>query len=160
MAQALLSGEQEYVHEPSEETKDLLRRLERAEREAEHIREAAARSIGEMRDALQPLYRAMKLLFGEMGEIAGPGAGPVAAPQFDPVAAPQFDPKWEAWKQKLGPSTAPARIIDTLLKHGPLNRNQLRQASEMGWSTLDAATGRLKNLSLIEKSGDRWTLKG
>lgn len=152
MAQALLSGEQEYVHEPSEETKDLLRRLERAEREAEHIREAAARSIGEMRDALHPLYRAMKLLFGEMGEIAGPGAGP--------VAAPQFDPKWEAWKQKLGPSTAPARIIDALLKHGPLNRNQLRQASEMGWSTLDAATGRLKNLSLIEKSGDRWTLKG
>jgi len=88
----------------------------------------------------------------------------VASGQMDlaePVvsAAPQFDPKWEAWKQKLGAGTAPARIIDAILNHGPLNRTQLRAASEAGWSTLDAATGRLKNLGLIEKVGDKWNLK-
>ena len=75
------------------------------------------------------------------------------------VGAPQFDPKWEAWKQKLGAGTAPSRVIEAILTHGPLSRTQLRAAGELGWSTMDAATARLKNLGLIEKVGDRWNLK-
>jgi len=89
----------------------------------------------------------------------GVAAGEIPVAEVTGAVAPQFDQRWEAWKQKLGAGTAPARVIDALLTHGPLNRSQLRQAGELGWSTLDAATARLKNLSLIEKIGDRWNLK-
>lgn len=159
MAQPLLMGEQHYV-EPTpdprvsqleREKRELLMKVSRMEVDLTHAREEAARAVGELRRVLSPLYRSLQHVFGEMDSI-----GSVETPSG---SAPQFDPKWEAWKQKLGAGTAPARVIDALLTHGPLNRNQLRQSSQMGWSTLDAATSRLKNLSLIEKNGDRWNLK-
>jgi hypothetical protein len=107
----------------------------------------------ELRRLTQPFYKLLGAVHGELDGLGIDGAVS-ATPQ-----APQFDPRWEAWKQKLGPGLAPARIIDALLTHGPLNRTQLRQVAELGWSTLDAATSRLKNLSLIEKVSDRWKLK-
>ena len=108
--------------------------------------------VKDLRDLLWPLYRSLRLVFGEMDEMGIRDSVP-------PGTAPQFDKKWEAWKEKLGSTTAAARIIQAILDHGPLNRSQLRQATKSGWSTLDEASARLKNLQLIEKVGDRWNLK-
>lgn len=109
--------------------------------------EAGAR---ELRRILTPLFSALKQIYGEMDDMQ------IAE---SPIAAPQFDPRWDSWKQKLGNGTAPAKVIDALLTHGFLTRTQLRPVAGIGWSTLDAATSRLKNLGLIEKNGDRWQLR-
>jgi hypothetical protein len=140
MAQPLLSGEQEYVEPGSD----------------------LGIQIQELRDDFELMQKAMTQLRQQMNTMQrglGVAAGEIPVAEVAGGVAPQFDQRWEAWKQKLGAGTAPARVIDALLTHGPLNRSQLRQAGELGWSTLDAATARLKNLSLIEKVGDRWNLK-
>ena len=161
MAQPLLSGDQEYVDavDPQVtklevEVRDLKRQLAHAELEARHAKEDVTKTLAKLRHMTLPFLNLLRAVHGEIDAlgIMDTGLSSVSA------AAPQFDPRWEAWKQKFGP-TAPSRVIDALLTHGPLSRTQLRQAAEMGWSTLDAATTRLRNLGLIEKSGDRWNLK-
>jgi hypothetical protein len=153
--QPLLSGQQEYVEatvDPRVRTLDAEnRRLDEALR-LERIKTGQMEhGVRELRRQLTPLYRALQAVFGELDGMGIRDA--------DNPPAPQFDKKWELWKQKLGAGTAPSRVIDALLSHGPLTRTQLRQAGELGWSTLDVATSRLKNLGLIEKAGDRWNLK-
>jgi hypothetical protein len=146
----LLEGHQEYVKDPlAEETLGRMRDLEKRVAELEHDRPQIER------DAVMKL---LNLLAHALRHVAS-GQMDMSEVPTSSVAAPQFDPRWEAWKQKLGAGTAPARVIDAILNHGPLSRTQLRAAGELGWSTLDAATARLKNLGLIEKVGDRWNLK-
>lgn len=158
MTQPLLEGEQQYAEDSQEvqqlraDLRELSRKLEHAELEARHTREDMARVLQRLREMTLPFLQLLRAIHGEIDAVA-----PVSNPPA-PVA-PQFDPRWEAWKQQLGVGTAPARVIDALLTHGPLNRTQLREAGELGWSSLDAATSRLKNLSLVEKVGDRWRLK-
>jgi molecular chaperone GrpE (heat shock protein) len=158
MSQPLLEGE---VDNRDQEIRNLLRKVSeledelavsRAEGQRAHNR--VERGVRLLRDSTRDILNGLKLIHGEMDAMI-PDTGISAGG----VAAPQFDPRWDAWKQKLGTNTAPAKVIDALLTHGSLTRTQLRPVCEIGWSTLDAATGRLKNLGLIEKSGDRWILK-
>ncbi len=159
MGQPLLEG-QTYVNDDAREViqltakvarlEGLNRQLEEALRSERMVNENNSSGTRALREILTPLYRALQKVFGELDEVI----------ETIPVGAPQFNPQWKAWQDKLGQGTAPARVIGALLDHGPLTRAQLRQAAEMGWSTLDGATARLKNLQLIEKSGDRWNLKG
>jgi hypothetical protein len=148
MPQPLLSGQQEYV----EPVSDLQNQIDALET---RVAELEANQGQVKRDAVLAL---LNLLAQSLRHVAS-GQMDIAESVPPQASAPQFDPQWQAWKQKLGGNTAPAKVIDALLTHGPLNRTQLRSAAELGWSTLDAATARLKNLSLIEKSGDRWNLK-
>jgi len=142
MAQRLLNGEVEYMEDRGP---DVVAKLQEEIAEYQkQVHEAINRLAGQ----LATIRQGLRMAGGD--EVTTVPLG----------GAPQFDPKWAAWQQKLGASTAPSRVIAAILEHGPLNRSQLRQAAEMGWSTLDAATARLKNLSLIEKIGDRWNLKG
>lgn len=143
MEQRLLSGEQEYVDPGS----DLGSQIEELRHEMHQFTEQAGVAISMLRQQVETIRKGLGFAIGDSSSGVAP-------------SAPQFDQKWDAWKQKLGSGTAPARVIDALLTHGPLTRTQLRQAGELGWSTLDAATARLKNLQLIEKVGDRWNLKG
>jgi hypothetical protein len=144
MSKPLLSGEQEYIEPGS----DVDNRIDDLRQEFRQFSEQVAKAMAELRKQLNTMQRGL-----------GVAAGDIPESEVSSSVAPQFDPRWEAWKQKLGPGTAPARVIDALLTQGPLNRTQVRQAGEMGWSTVDAALARLKNLSLIEKVGDRWNLK-
>lgn len=140
MAQPLLEGNISEVP-PIDRVQELREEFEEYQRQ---VHEAMTRLVNQIAAIRQGLHMAA----GD--EVAVPSASGVS---------PQFDPKWTAWQQKFGQDTAPAKVIRAILDHGPLNRSQLRQAAEIGWSTLDAATARLKNLSLIEKVGDRWNLK-
>ena len=164
MAQPLLNGEQEYVidapdphlQELEAEVRELKRKLAHAELETRHAREDIGHVLGNLQRMTKPFLDLLKAVHGEI-EAAGFSPAPAAA--AGGVATPQFDPKWDAWKQKLGHGTAVTKVIDALLTHGPLTRNQLRTAAAIGWSTLDAATSRLKNLGLIDKANDRWSLR-
>lgn len=152
MSQPLLSGQQEYIEE-SEAVDPFAERVD----ELEDRIVALESKMGQVKR--EAVLAVLQMFSDSLRHIA---SGQMGIPDAVTVAptSPQFDQKWEAWKQKLGSGTAPARIIDALLKQGPLNRTQLRSFGELGWSTLDAATSRLRNLGLIEKSGDRWNLKG
>lgn len=146
----LLNGNVDTRDQELETLRQQLRQLDEALR-MERLKTGQMEvAMRELRHMTKPFYQLLKAIHGEIDAMVKDSAT---------VIAPQFDQKWEAWKQKLGVGTAPARVIDALLTHGPLNRSQLREAGELGWSTLDAATARLKNLSLIEKVGDRWNLK-
>lgn len=144
MAQPLqLMGEQHYVEPGS----DFEAKIEEIRNDLNQFMQQTGAALMQLRNQVDIIRSGLSVAAGEIS----PGG---VTPQ-----APQFDQRWEAWKQKLGAGTAPARVIDALLTHGPLNRNQLRAASEQAWSTLDASTQRLRNLGLIEKNGNRWNLK-
>ena len=110
----------------------------------------------QMREALSRILQQVAVMRQGMSMAGGDESFTVPAGG----TAPQFDPKWTAWMEKFGKDKCVSRVIQAILDHGPLSRSQLRQATKSGWSTLDEATARLKNLQLIEKSGDRWNLKG
>lgn len=142
MDQLQLEGQQEYV-EPTNYNQRISDLREEFETFQQQMREAVARLLGQINTIRQGLHMAA----GD--EITTVPIG----------GAPQFDPKWTAWMEKFGRDKCVSRVIQAILDHGPLSRSQLRQATKSGWSTLDEATSRLKNLQLIEKSGDRWNLK-
>lgn len=114
-------------------------------------------AIQNLQAALSPVHRAMKAIFGEIEAVVPDFGVPGAQhPQHAPHG-PQ-DAKWQPWIEKWK-GTKKAVVIQTLLEHGPLTRTQLRSATESGWSTIDAVTAQLQNLSLITKENEKWTLK-
>jgi DNA-binding transcriptional ArsR family regulator len=141
---------EEYIETPENKLRERVTELEN------RVNDLEFSLSGIKRDAVVAL---LKTLGESLHHVASGKFDLDATVAMTAVAAPQFDPKWEVWKQKLGPSTAPARVIEAILGHGPLTRTQLRAAGELGWSTLDKATSRLNNLGLIEKVGDKWNLK-
>jgi hypothetical protein len=139
MAQPLLEGQ--VYEQPVDRLQELREEFEEYQRQVQEALSRVMQSIAVIRQGL-------RMAGGD--EVAMPAG----------AAAPQFDPKWSAWMEKFGRDKCVSRVIQAILDHGPLSRSQLRQATKSGWSTLDEATARLKNLQLIEKSGDRWNLKG
>jgi len=141
MSQPLLEGE--VYEQPRDSVQELREEFEEYQRQVQDALSRMMQSIAIIRQGLR---------------ISG--GDEITTVPIGGQMAPQFDPKWTAWIEKFGGSSNPAsRVIQAILDHGPLSRQQLRQAIKGGWSTLDAATARLKNLQLIEKSGDRWNLK-
>lgn len=158
----LLDGGQEYVdHGPDPriskyeaEIRDLRRKLSHAELEATHAKEGVAHTLSSLRSMTLPFYNLLRAIHGEIEAI-----GIVDTPSSSAPMAPQFDQRWEAWKQKLGPETTAARVIDAILSHGPMNNVQLKAACKAGSSTIEQVVARLRNLSLIEKISGKWDLK-
>jgi hypothetical protein len=137
------------------------RRLQRAVSDAElaagRAREDADRALSNLRRQLNPLYRALQMVFGELDaagvtDTAAPSTAPATAP-----TAPATDPRWESWKQKL-PGRA-AEIIDLLLLHGEMSRNQLMAAMHVGKDVVRVTMSRLNVAGLINKNGGKFSLK-
>jgi hypothetical protein len=108
-----------------------------------------------LRRVLLPLHQAMRLVFGEIDKISpvGNGAEPHAAPQ-------QSDKKrgvWDSWKQKLPGKRAD--FIQALLDHGDMTGTQLRVATHTAAGSVAGVIHDLKKLGLINKNGDRYSLK-
>lgn len=140
MPQPLLEGE--VYEQPRDRVQELREEFEEYQRQVQDALSRMMQSIAIIRQGLR------------MG-----GGDEITTVPIGGQNAPQFDPKWNAWMEKFGRDKCVSRVIQSILDHGPLSRSQLRQATKSGWSTLDEATARLKNLQLIEKSGDRWNLK-
>ncbi len=141
------------------ENRQLARELDDAKVEARRAREDADRALSRLRTQLSPLYRALQAVFGEL-DAAGVTESTSPAAAAGPAAQPSgraTDPRWESWKQKLPGRTA--ELIDLLLLHGEMNRNQLMAAMRCGKDVVRVTISRLNVAGLINKNGGRFSLK-
>lgn len=137
-----------------------VRRLQReasdAKLEAARAREDADRAMGMLRRQLSPLYRALQAVFGEL-DAAGVTDGPAAAQAPTAPAGRAIDPRWESWKEKM--PGRPAEMIDLLLLHGDMSRNQMMAAMRAGKDVVRVTASRLNVAGLLSKNGGRFSLK-
>jgi hypothetical protein len=111
---------------------------------------ASRRTVEELRTTLEPLYRALQVIFGHIEAMGVNGDG--ATPVNDSTRQ-----VWESWKQKLGGLTAQA--IDVLLLHGPMNQTQLRIQLRCASRSVTNIVGALNKAGLIDKAGGKIALK-
>ena len=149
----------EYV-EP-DDSNELRRRIERLTGEKSRLQvelleakerlkamESGVRSIQRM---IEPWKNAIGLLFGEIENMN-------MEDEHSKTSVPsRISAVWDQWKRKL--PGKPAEVIQCLLDHGTLSRQQLRAAAGGGWSTIDAATGKLASLGLIDRAAGKYCLR-
>ena len=116
---------------------------------------AVERGVAELRTVLNPLYQALQHIYGEIDAMGvGESVSTAAAPTVRASAA------WESWKQKLGPNSAAAKIIDILMLHGELTHTQLRiHIGTSRMQTVYDAVSKLNKAALLNKNGDKFSLK-
>lgn len=162
MNQRLLEGE--VVERGPSEVERLRGELERSTRQRDDLRDEnlslkedlhrADLSVMKLRKQLEPLYNALKSIWGELEEISPADA--TASPQ-----APQAGKSaavWEAWKGRLGATVA--KGIDALMIHGELNTQQLAIATGLNRNTItNTVILKLNKAGLINKVGGRFSLK-
>lgn len=95
--------------------------------------------------SLATLVKSARVVFGSIP------SSPVA-----PQSSQETD-KWEKIKAKLGGKLA--EVIEALQVHGASTRTQLRVITGSGMSTIDQCTAKLRDMGLLVKSGDGWSLK-
>lgn len=131
------------------ELADTKLRLAHAELEATHAKQEAGNSVGALRRILEPLYRALQAVFGEMEAI------PI---QDAPMGqSSQANAKWELWKKRF-PNRG-AALIDVLLIHEQMNTKQLSTALKCDPRTLAQLIFKLNQAGLIQKNGNMFALK-
>jgi hypothetical protein len=145
MAQPLLSGHVDTSDQDSQqlemENLELSARVRDLEMEIARTKRENARAIAALRQQLNPLYRALQAVFGEMDALGGS-----EAPESSSVA-PQKKAVWEAWKQKL--PGYPAKFIDALLLHGEMSGPQLRVVMQCATNTVYNVASQLNKLGLL-----------
>lgn len=137
----------------TDENRRLRRQLSDTEIARDRAVEDASRALGALRRQLSPLYRALQAVFGEL-DAAGVEDVAVPAPAVPGSPAATAPVDWAAWKQKFGPTSAPARILQAIEEHGPLNQTQLKTAAKLGSTSVFESCKRLVNLSILEKRAD------
>jgi hypothetical protein len=143
------------------ENRRLARAVDDAEREAKRAREDADRALSMLRRQLNPLYRALQAVFGEL-DAAGVTDSHEAVPTSTASATsggvePRVRAAYEAWKQRLPPMCG--KVIDALLVHGDMNTTQLAIAAQMHRTNVPKAIYKLNQVGLISKNAGRFSLK-
>jgi hypothetical protein len=133
----------------------LEREVSDAKVEAKRAREDADRALSMLRKQLGPLYRALQAVFGELDAAGVHDELPASAASQQPTA--RIDPRWESWKQKM--PGRPAEMIELLLLHGEMNRNQLMAAMHAGKDVVRVTASRLSVAGLLTKNGSKYALK-
>jgi len=123
----------------------------------------AKRALGSLRKSLHPLYRSLQAVFGDL-DLAGIVDEPQPITSGGPAGAgavggidPRHAAVWANWKERLG--AGPAKVIDVLLVHGEMTATQLRIACACRLDTVYRNVSTLKGAGLINKSGDKYSLK-
>jgi hypothetical protein len=149
------------IAELERENRQLRRDLKDAEEHGRDELEDATRALAALRRQLQPLYRALQGVFGELDAVDLPDAGPGDAPQARAAGAgdSRVSAVWESWRQKLGAGSAAARMITALEEHGELSVAQMKVAGKMASQTVYDAASKLSKLGLINKNGGKYSLK-
>lgn len=165
MSQRLLEGE--VMHGPDDDAGEIDRlraSVERVTRERDAARtqvvdlqrrlRQATSSTERLREQLEPLYRALQGVWGELEEVA-PDAKQEATEE-SPGA--KSSPIWESWKTRM--PGAPAKIIDALLMHGTATVEQLVVLTQISRKqTIYDSIKRMKTAGIIDKNGGRFSLK-
>jgi hypothetical protein len=162
MPQPALSGivEQDDSLELKQEIRRLESELRAARLEIQKANNEAATAIAAvtaLRHQLSPLHRALRAIFGEIDLIAQPEAVQSSAGASPVAADSRIAAVWTAWKEKL--PGLPARFIDAMLTHGEMNAAQLSIAAPCHRANVSKIIYRLNKAGLINKNGDRFSLK-
>lgn len=134
----------------------LERELQEAKDEATAAKQAAADSvqaIRALRKQLEPLYTALKMIFGEISRVEIEESG--TARNFSTTGS-TLSPKWEMLKAKLGQRES--EFID-LLQHGPMTAAQLRAAARCDIKTAYRVVEKMQSSGFLSKNGGKWSLK-
>lgn len=115
-------------------------RVEALEREVSDLRSEMGRNMKQISD----LLRSAKIVYG----AAAPGTAPSGPVESD---------KWEKLKAKLGGKMA--QIIEALQLTGVATRTQLKNQTGGALGTIDQAVYKLRDMGLLVKNGDGWSLK-
>ena len=126
--------------------------LASAQADVQRERRQTAQAVGSLRRQLTPLYRALQGLFGELDQLHDDAPSQVAANAPDARVAAV----WASWKSKMGTASV---VIDALLLHGEMNTQQLAIACGKDRTTIPAYIMKLNKAGLINKNGNRFSLK-
>jgi len=132
---------------------DLTDQLTEAQTELERLRSFSIngrRAVDNLRRQLSPLYKALRDVMEEMEDVS-PSDAESKAPVPDRKRA-----VWDSWKSRF-PSSA--KIIDALMLHGEMTTQQLAIAVGLHRTTIPAHIYKLKQAGLINKNGDKFSLK-
>lgn len=111
----------------------------------------AVRALAVLRTQLNPLYKALGAIFGELDSVGVADDGPGPSRPVPPV--------WQSWQQKFGQDSAAARFIQALLEHGEMNVPQLRVHMKAAQQTVYDTATKLNKLGLLTKNGGRYALR-
>lgn len=150
----LLTERDALVARLEDENARLRRELAAKDQEITTIESQNTVAIKNLRRALSPLYTALRQVFGEIEAVAGPED---SAPATAPASSPASNLRWDSWKQKL--PGRPAEMIDLLLLHGEMNRNQLMAGMHAGKDVVRITISKLNVAGLLVKNGGRVSLK-
>ncbi len=111
--------------------------------------------VSDLRKSLAPLYQALQRVFGDIDAM-----GVAESVSSSSAMGPRASAAWDSWKQKLGPNSAAAKIIDILMLHGELTHTQLRiHIGTSRMQTVYDAVSKLNKAALLNKNGDKFSLK-
>lgn len=135
-----------------------------AELEADLVRERAKsktveRGVQKLRQQLSPLHQALGMVFGEIEAMGIEERSPESFGKSE-VIDPRKVRAWDDWKQKMGASSAAAKIIDFLMIHGELTQTQMRiHLGTNRMQTVYDACSKLNKAQILNKNGDKFSLK-
>ena len=135
--------------------------LERLRKENQFLteqRDKYQHALSVLRRQLQPLYSALRAVFGEIdaADIPNPEVR-ISYDQANVRSMPQRSPVWENWRKQLGGKQA--EVIEALETHGWMNVAQLVVATHSAKQTIYETIWKLNKLQLINKNGGKYSLK-
>jgi hypothetical protein len=144
------------INELRDEVRHLRQDLALAKSETAAVKRDTARAVSELRRQLSPLYRALQAVFGELDAA---GVEDTATTSADRAAGdPRKRAIWDSWKARLGPTCA--KVIEALLLQPDMTNRQIAVAIGTGRiQTVYDAIAKMNKVSLLTKSGDRYSLK-
>jgi len=110
---------------------------------------ASKRALGVLRGQLEPLFRALQAIFGELEDVEIISEGETGNPRADAV--------WETWKRKLPGKQS--EFIVAMREHGEMSVEQLRVTTHSAKQTVYETIHKLNRLGLINKNGGKFSLK-
>jgi hypothetical protein len=146
----LMTGDQALIARLEDENARLRRELAEKDQEIRAVESQNAAAVKNLRRALNPLYTALRQVYGEMDVI-----DPIDTEAPAPASSAKVEKVWADWKSKLPGSCG--KVIDALLLHGPMNPTQIVVAAKVGTNTLYGGTGviaRMNKAGLWTKGSD------
>lgn len=134
---------------PEEKVVSLESQVRRLKLEADE----AKRVLAPIRKQLEPLYNALRILFGQL-DAAGIDTATSTA------ASTGSSPKnsvWDSWKSRLGGKCP--EIIDLLLIHGDMTHAQLMAAMKCHYNTVKNNISTMNKAGILMKNGGRFSLR-
>lgn len=136
-----------------QENRDLKEQIEEMQLAAQQANKVVEQGVSELRKILFPLHQAMRLVFGEIENIAPNGHSDESTGK----PGSKNTEVWESWKRKLGGKAA--EFITELLVHGEMTGKQLIIATKCGNRTMYETISRLNKAQLLNKNGGKFSLK-